>query len=48
VVNVGDDGKITDIVHKFNAKVIPTTRAPKRPCNLLLRFDFTAFRGLTP
>jgi hypothetical protein len=48
VVNVGDDGKITDIFHKFSAKIIPTTRAPKRPCNLLLRFDFTAIKALTP
>jgi hypothetical protein len=48
MVNVGDDGKVTDIIHKFSAKVIPTTRAPKRPCNVLLRFDFTAIRGLIP
>jgi hypothetical protein len=48
VVNVGNNRKVTDVIHSFSAKVLLTTRAPKRPCNVLISYNFTAFKPLAP
>ena len=48
MVNMGNNRKVTDVIHSFSTKVLLKTRAPKRPYEVLMFIDFTAFKTPTP